>query len=113
LLLDEPLSALDLPTRLRLQDALSTVHQRFALTTILISHDPTEIARLATRVVELELGKVRRIGPPAAPRAGLLGQVLAVLVGGLVRVQLPGGAVVDVPLGRPAQVGEEVEFIPR
>ncbi|RZK45165.1 MAG: ATP-binding cassette domain-containing protein, partial [Hymenobacter sp.] len=64
LLLDEPLSALDLPTRLRLQAALAEVHRQFKLTTLLISHDPAEIARLAHRVLELELGQVVRTGPP-------------------------------------------------
>ncbi|NML67379.1 ATP-binding cassette domain-containing protein [Hymenobacter sp. RP-2-7] len=110
LLLDEPLSALDLPTRLRLQAALAEVHQRFELTTILISHDPTEIARLATRVVELALGQVRRVGPPAMPAPSLRGTVLAVLPAGRAQVQLPGGAVIEVTLGRAARVGEELEL---
>jgi molybdate transport system ATP-binding protein len=98
LLLDEPLSALDLPTRLRLQQALGEVHRQFKLTTVLISHDPAEIARLADRVVELDLGQVRSVGPPvalAAP-ATVLGLVLAVLPNGRLRVQLPGGAEVEV-----------------
>jgi len=112
LLLDEPLSALDLPTRLRLQHALAEVHQRFALTTILISHDPAEIARLATRVLELDLGQVRRVGPPVAPPtpATVAGRVLAGLPGGRLRVLLPGGTEVDVvaPLGYIGGVGAEI-----
>jgi molybdate transport system ATP-binding protein len=108
LLLDEPLSALDLPTRLRLQDVLAAVHRQFELTTILISHDPAEIARLADRVVELDLGQVVRVGPPvalAAP-ATVLGRVLAVLPGGRLRVQLPGGSEVEV--SGVARVGKEI-----
>jgi len=108
LLLDEPLSALDLPTRLRLQQALGEVHRQYKLTTVLISHDPAEIARLADRVVELDLGQVRRVGPPvavAAP-ATVAGRVLAVLPGGRLRVQLPGGAEVEV--SGTAGVGEEI-----
>ena len=108
LLLDEPLSALDLPTRLRLQQVLADVHQQYALTTILISHDPAEIARLATRVLELELGEVRRLGPPVVPAAPatVAGRVLAVLAAGRILVQLPGGATVEV--NGTAGVGEEV-----
>jgi len=108
LLLDEPLSALDLPTRLRLQDALAEVHRQFKLTTILISHDPAEIARLADRVVELELGRVLRVEPPVAPAAPatVVGRVLAALPGGRLRVQLPGGAEVEV--SGVAGVGEEI-----
>jgi molybdate transport system ATP-binding protein len=108
LLLDEPLSALDLPTRLRLQQVLADVHRQFELTTILISHDPAEINRLATRVLELELGQVRRLGPPVAPAAPakVVGRVLAALPGGQLRVQLPGGAEVEV--NGLARVGEEI-----
>ena len=108
LLLDEPLSALDLPTRQRLQQVLAEVHRQYELTTILISHDPAEISRLATRVLELELGQVRRLGPPAAlaAPATVAGRVLAVLPGERLRVQLPGGAEVEVA-GR-AGVGETI-----
>jgi len=108
LLLDEPLSALDLPTRLRLQQALREVHRQFELTTVLISHDPAEIARLADRVVELDLGQVLWTGPPAAVAAPatVLGLVVAVLPGGRLRVQLPGSAEVEV--SGAAEVGETV-----
>ena len=105
LLLDEPLAALDQPTRRRLQQALLGVHRQFNLTTILISHDPAEIARLADRVVELDLGRVGGVGPPVPP---LRGQVVAVLADGRRRVALPGGAVVEV--AAQAGVGEEVEL---
>ncbi|TDN37310.1 ATP-binding cassette domain-containing protein [Hymenobacter sp. UV11] len=112
LLLDEPLSALDLPTRLRLQQVLADVHRRFALTTILISHDPAEIARLAHRVLTLDLGRVVGVGLPAAPPtpATVAGRVLAVLPAGRLRVQLPGGAEVEVaaPSGYAGGVGAEI-----
>ncbi|RZK45837.1 MAG: ATP-binding cassette domain-containing protein, partial [Hymenobacter sp.] len=114
LLLDEPLSALDLPTRLRLQAALVAVHRQYHLTTVLISHDPAEIARLADRVVELDLGAVLRVGPPALPPApALRGIVVAALPGGRLRVRLPGGAEVEISPGRPVQVGDELEFVVR
>jgi molybdate transport system ATP-binding protein len=108
LLLDEPLAALDLPTRLRLQQVLADVHRQFELTTILISHDPAEITRLATRVLELELGQVRRVGPPVAPAAPttVVGRVLALLPGERLRVQLPGGTTLEVR--GTAGVGEEI-----
>jgi molybdate transport system ATP-binding protein len=108
LLLDEPLAALDLPTRQRLQQVLAEAHRHYELTTILISHDPVEISRLADRVLELELGQMRRLGLPVAPAAParVVGRVLAVLPGGRLRVQLPGGAEVEVQ-GQ-ARVGEEI-----
>ena len=113
LLLDEPLAALDLPTRQRLRQVLAAAHQRFGLTTILVSHDPAEIAQLAHRVLALDLGQVVGVGPPAAPAApALRGWVLAVLPGGRWRVRLAGGAEVEIaaPAHRTVAVGEEIRF---
>ena len=65
LLLDEPLSALDRKMRLKLQDYILEVHRRFNLTTILISHDISEILKLSDKVFMLENGKVTRKGSPS------------------------------------------------
>ena len=64
LLLDEPLSALDHEMRLRLQDELGKIHRHFDLSTLLISHDPSEIYRLSNLVVELEEGRIAKQGSP-------------------------------------------------
>lgn len=65
LLLDEPLSALDLKIRLKLQDYLLRLHREYGLTTLLISHDLGEIHKLCDRVLVLERGEVVRDGTPA------------------------------------------------
>lgn len=64
LLLDEPLSALDSEMRLKLQQYVLEVHREFKLTTLLISHDVSEIVRLSDYLVEMHLGKVLRHGLP-------------------------------------------------
>lgn len=64
LLLDEPLSALDRPMRLRLQEYLRMVHEKFELTTIMVTHDPSEAIRLADRIIEIENGKIIKDGKP-------------------------------------------------
>ena len=64
LLLDEPLSALDSEMRLKLQQYVLQVHQEFKLTTLLISHDVSEIVRLSDYMVEMDHGKVLRQGLP-------------------------------------------------
>ena len=64
LLLDEPLSALDLDMREKLQRYLLKVHQEYGLTTILVSHDQQEIQRLSDEVYEVEQGRILRIGHP-------------------------------------------------
>jgi molybdate transport system ATP-binding protein len=58
LLLDEPLSALDVTMRTKLQQELLQLHKEFKTTTIMVSHDPSEIYRLASRVIELENGTI-------------------------------------------------------
>ncbi|MEN7551728.1 ATP-binding cassette domain-containing protein [Rapidithrix thailandica] len=64
LLLDEPLAALDMKIRLKLQDYLLTVHREFQLTTLLISHDTGEIIKLSDRVFMIENGTITRQGTP-------------------------------------------------
>ncbi|WP_196889378.1 ABC transporter ATP-binding protein [Aureivirga sp. CE67] len=64
LLLDEPLSALDHEMRRKLQNYLQEIHRKYKLTTILVSHDVSEIVRLATKVFTLENGKVVKSGKP-------------------------------------------------
>ncbi|MCF6309941.1 MAG: ATP-binding cassette domain-containing protein [Sulfurimonas sp.] len=64
LLLDEPLSALDPSMRLKLQNEILALHKEFGTTTIMVSHDPSEIYRLASRVIVLENGKIINDGKP-------------------------------------------------
>jgi molybdate transport system ATP-binding protein len=64
LLLDEPLSALDPEMRGKLQHYILEVHREFGLTTLLISHDVTEIIKMSDYVVEVDQGKILRKAPP-------------------------------------------------
>jgi len=64
LLMDEPLSALDNTMRTKLQNDILILHERFATTTIMVSHDPSEIYHMAQRVILLESGKIIEDGSP-------------------------------------------------
>jgi molybdate transport system ATP-binding protein len=64
LLMDEPLSALDPEMRTKLQSEILALHKEFNITTIMVSHEPSEIYRLATRVVVLNYGKIINDGLP-------------------------------------------------
>ena len=64
LLMDEPLSALDPNMRTKLQKEILTLHKEFGTTTIMVSHDPSEIYRLANRVVMLHFGEIINDGLP-------------------------------------------------
>ncbi len=64
LLMDEPLSALDSNMRTKLQDEILTLHKEFGTTTIMVSHDSSEIYRLANRMVVLNYGQIISDGTP-------------------------------------------------
>lgn len=86
LLLDEPFSALDHDTRLRLQDEVLRMQRHFGLTTIMVSHDVGEVYRLSQRVLVLAGGKLDRQGTPrdvfstghAGGKFSFVGEVLAI-----------------------------------
>jgi molybdate transport system ATP-binding protein len=65
LLLDEPLSAVDNAMRESLQTILKDIHIRYNLTTILVSHDISEIIKLANRTLVIENGIIIKEGNPA------------------------------------------------
>jgi sulfonate transport system ATP-binding protein len=65
LLLDEPFSALDAPTRESvLLDVVPLLRQR-AITTVLVTHDPAEAFALGDRVAVLLDGRVAQIDTPS------------------------------------------------
>ena len=65
LLLDEPFSALDHATRVRLQDVVLRLQRHFGLTTIMVSHDISEVYKLSQRVMLIEQGSIAKQGTPA------------------------------------------------
>ncbi len=65
LLLDEPLSALDVSMRNKLQAYLLQIHSAYQLTTILVSHDIPEIMKISEEVIVVEQGKIITRGTPS------------------------------------------------
>jgi molybdate transport system ATP-binding protein len=62
LLLDEPLSALDGPTRSELRQELRGLLRRFAIPALIVTHDSDEVRAFADRVVVLDGGRVLQAG---------------------------------------------------
>jgi molybdate transport system ATP-binding protein len=81
LLLDEPLSALDVAARARARELVRDELARFAGVRILVTHDPVEATMLADRLVILEQGTVTQIGTPEEVRSGPRTRYAAELVG--------------------------------
>ncbi|MDP1830469.1 MAG: ATP-binding cassette domain-containing protein [Geothrix sp.] len=62
LLLDEPLSALDRPSQLRLRKELRELLRTLDIPTVLVTHDRTEALQLGDRLVVMDQGRVCQSG---------------------------------------------------
>lgn len=65
LLMDEPLSALDRSTKDEILPYLEALHDSLAIPIVYVSHDISEVARLADRIVVVAGGRVVTEGPVA------------------------------------------------
>jgi spermidine/putrescine transport system ATP-binding protein len=65
LLLDEPLGALDLKLRKRLQVELAQIHREIGTTFVYVTHDQEEAMSMATRIAVMNDGRVEQIGLPS------------------------------------------------
>jgi spermidine/putrescine ABC transporter ATP-binding subunit len=64
LLLDEPLSALDLKIRLEMEVELRRVHRETGATFVYVTHDQREAMALSDRLVVIDKGRVEQVGTP-------------------------------------------------
>lgn len=108
LLLDEPLGALDLQLRKRLQEELRATQQRVGTTFIYVTHDQEEALSMSDRIAVMRHGQFAQIGSPEdiyrSPRTPYVAEFIGetnLLTGELldsgsaVRVQLADGPVVQ------------------
>ncbi len=83
LLLDEPLGALDLKLRRRMQDELKQIQRRVGTTFVHVTHDQEEAMAIADRIIVMNQGMIEDEGEPEAiylrPRtvfaAGFMGEI--------------------------------------
>lgn len=94
LLLDEPLSALDVTTRAQLRRSLAAHLEGFLGPRLLITHDPTEAFLLADQVHLIENGSITQSGTPDQIRLSPRTDYAADLAGSnLVSGQADGGTI--------------------
>jgi spermidine/putrescine ABC transporter ATP-binding subunit len=65
LLLDEPLGALDLKLRQRLQLELAQIHRDVGTTFVYVTHDQEEAMSMATRIAVMSHGRIQQVGTPS------------------------------------------------
>jgi spermidine/putrescine ABC transporter ATP-binding subunit len=64
LLLDEPLSALDVKLRDAMQVELRNLHRQLGITFVMVTHDQKEALVMSDRVAVMRAGKIVQIGAP-------------------------------------------------
>jgi spermidine/putrescine transport system ATP-binding protein len=119
LLLDEPLSALDLKLRQAMRVELKQLQEESGITFVFVTHDQEEALTMSDRIAVMSAGEVRQIGSPReiyeAPVnrfvAGFIGETnllpvrVASFAGGMARVVLPGGHQLTCPGAQTAPTG--------
>ncbi|MBL4820727.1 MAG: molybdenum ABC transporter ATP-binding protein [Gammaproteobacteria bacterium] len=123
LLLDEPLSALDMGSKAKLIPFLESALQALEIPALYVTHSPDEVARLADNLLLMDQGRVRGFGPVAdvlsrldSPLAVteeaftvLRGQVGNQKLAGLTTITSQAGHAIHIPLN-PREAGSEVRI---
>ncbi len=123
LLMDEPLSALDPTMRTQLQEDILRLHKEFGTTTVMVSHDPSEIYRLANRIFVLDQGKIIQEGTAkelflkahGSQKFSLRGELLEIIKADVINIAVVaiGQQIVEVVLdekeAKSLKVGESVQ----
>lgn len=65
LILDEPTAGLDPKGRDDILEQIKTLHEKYKMTIVLVSHSMEDVANLAERIVVMNKGKIALMGKPA------------------------------------------------
>ena len=122
LLLDEPLSALDLKLRKEMQVELKRLQHETGITFIFVTHDQEEALTMSDRVAVMSEGKILQIGAPHEIYNRPNNRFVADFIGDTnfisadvidrqtnqVRVRLPGGGEITIPAADDLPAGNQV-----
>ena len=127
LLLDEPLSALDLKLRQAMRVELKAIQEATGITFIFVTHDQEEALTMSDRIAVMSAGRVQQIGTAReiyeAPvnrfvadfigEANVLAVEVTALADGMARCLLPGGRAIicAAQAGNAARVANAVQSV--
>ena len=106
LLLDEPLSALDLKLRKHMRVALREIQRRTSVTFVYITHDQGEALTMSDRVGVMSVGRLEQVGAPDriynAPESAFVAAFVGEtnMLDGTIAHARNGTAVIETPSGR-------------
>jgi spermidine/putrescine transport system ATP-binding protein len=113
LLLDEPLSALDLKLRKEMQGELKRLQLETGITFVFVTHDQEEALTMSDRIGVMSGGRILQIGTPREIYAHPTNRFVADFIGetNFLSARVRGGKAVfgggvEVPLSRPAADGD-------
>ncbi|MEM7530227.1 MAG: ABC transporter ATP-binding protein [Pseudomonadota bacterium] len=126
LLLDEPLSALDLKLRQQMRAELKQIQEETGITFVFVTHDQEEALTMSDRIAVMSAGKLQQVGGAEeiyqAPMnrfvADFIGETnfieseIVDVNGSATRVRLPGGSEIDARGTGPAQGRAHVSIRP-
>lgn len=121
LLLDEPLSALDLKLRQAMRVELKQIQENAGITFIFVTHDQEEALTMSDRIAVMSAGEVQQVGSAHQiyqepenrfvadfiGESNLLKSHVLDLDGEFLRCSLPGGGHLTLPRARPADIGQQ------
>lgn len=127
LLLDEPLSALDLKLRHAMRGELKTLQRETGVTFIFVTHDQEEALTMSDRVAVMSEGEVQQVGSATEiyenprnrfvadfiGRSNFLEGTVAETGGGSICVQLTNGALVPLQTSESHSQGETLTLVLR
>jgi iron(III) transport system ATP-binding protein len=115
LLLDEPLSNLDVKLREQMREELHALHKRLNLAVVYVTHDQAEALALSDRIAVVNQGKLEQVGSPAEvyehPHTRFVGDFLGrtIILKGTMRKDA-GQSVVDVQGAGRVMVDGDISF---
>jgi spermidine/putrescine transport system ATP-binding protein len=127
LLLDEPLSALDLKLRKEMQIELKRLQQETGITFVFVTHDQEEALTMSDRIAVMSEGKVLQVGSPREIYERPADRFVADFIGesnfleaevvearnGLAQVRLPSGALIAASLPEGGKTAGKVTIVVR
>ncbi len=102
LLLDEPLSNLDLKLREEMRLEISAVQRRTGITTILVTHDQGEALAVSDRIAVMRAGRIEQIGRPGEIYENPATRFVAEFIGTMNFID--GVALADTPANTPCPI---------
>jgi putative spermidine/putrescine transport system ATP-binding protein len=97
LLLDEPLSNLDLKLREEMRMEISALQRRLGIATVFVTHDQGEALTMSDRIAVMRQGRIEQIGTPNDIYERPATRFVAGFIGTANLIETPGGVVVIRP----------------